>query len=124
MYESVHVKIADFNFARTIENVVRPGTDFRYIGTSRVGTTIYRAPEVMRRDGEGGLKYSQEVDVYSFGAVCFMMFLIGTEESEEAEDTLKKIQQGMGRPCPLNALKGKCPWYLQRWIEACSCSSC
>ena len=114
LYESVQVKIADFNFAKTITSPIsRSSLDS---STHKVGTTIYRAPEVLK--GGEGLNYCKEVDVYSFGAVCFMMFLIGSEEYEEGVNILKMIQKGRRRPQPLNVLRGKCPWYLQRWIEA------
>lgn len=43
--------------------------------TSDVGTSLYVAPEVVSRGSKGGAKYTEKIDLYSFGVLAFEMWM-------------------------------------------------
>lgn len=58
------VKIADFGFSCIYDP--KDGLD------TMIGTPLYMAPEILKKE-----LYNSKVDIWSFGAICYMM-LCGT----------------------------------------------
>jgi hypothetical protein len=102
----IQIKIADFGNSKCIND---PKGTF----TKNVGTSIYRAPEVMADEQD---RYDTSIDVFSFGVLCFKI-LSGSELFEGDTDRMAKVRKG-DRPNLSEVLdRRSCPQYLQRCIE-------
>ena len=107
LYE-LRIKIADFSISKPIQNPAVSEKTF----TKQVGTSIYRAPEVMTDEEK---IYGTSVDVFSFAMVCFKI-LSGSEPFEGEFQRVALIRKGK-RPDLSKELGDRCPRYLQKCIE-------
>lgn len=99
---TLKVKVADFNVAR-----VNSSSCY----TQGVGTSVFRAPEVLRADGERG--YSLSADVYSFAMVCYQ--ILSREAPFQGKRCQSKIILNGDRPQLSKSIS--CPPYLRHCME-------
>jgi len=102
--ESRSVKIADFGISR--ETTL--STDSHMTGF--MGTSSYMSPEMIQ-----GVRYTEKVDVYSFGILLWELHTHKTPfKSMHALQVAQKVLQGM-RP----VIPEKCPPELSKLLEIC-----
>jgi len=96
-------KIADFGVSKIIQTAIETH--------SRVGTDIYRAPEVSMN-----LQYNFTADIYSLAMMLFEMFngQLVIRSSEEVKQFILQVQSGKTRKIPRSC---KVPAYLHDVIE-------
>lgn len=106
--DKVTVKVGNFGFAR-----MRNRDEGRSSMTSDVGTLLWMAPEILRREA-----YDGQVDVYSFGIILYELVFRRAPFDDLDECSFQRTVSCGGRPEVQDA-PGECPGDMIGLMQEC-----